>query len=162
MKGRLRAREGVWIPGVGRLLHAYWRFSRGLTLGVRAVVIDARERVFLVRHTYAHGWHFPGGGVEPGEAALDAARRELREEARIDIVGEPRLHGVFFNKGASRRDHVVVYVIRDFRVIAEKAPDREIAEARFFPLDALPHGLTRGTRARLAEIAGATPESPRW
>src|SRR5215213_940942 len=103
VKGRLRAREGVRIPGVGRLLHAYWRFSRGLTLGVRTVVIDGRERVFLVRHTYAHGWHFPGGGVEPGEAALDAARRELREEAQIDIVGEPRLHGVFFNKGASRR-----------------------------------------------------------
>ena len=53
------------------MLHAYWRFSRGLTLGVRTVVIDGRERVFLVRHTYAHGWHFPGGGVEPGEAALE-------------------------------------------------------------------------------------------
>ena len=162
MKGRLRAREGVRIPGVGRLLHAYWRFSRGLTLGVRTVVIDGSDRVFLVRHTYAHGWHFPGGGVEPGEAALDAARRELREEAGIDIVGEPRLHGVFFNKGASRRDHVVVYVVRDFRVIAEKAPDREIAEARFFPLDALPPGLTRGTRARLAEIAGGGPVSAQW
>ena len=162
MKGRLRAREGVRIPGVGRLLHAYWRFSRGLTLGVRTVVIDGRERVFLVRHTYAHGWHFPGGGVEPGEAALDAARRELREEAQIDIVGEPRLHGVFFNKGASRRDHVVVYVVRDFRVIEPKAPDREIAEGRFFPLDAPPPDLTRGTRARLDEIAGRAPVAARW
>ena len=155
------SREGVTLPGLGRLLHAWWRFSRGLTLGVRAVVIDARG-VFLVRHTYARGWHFPGGGVEPGEAALDAARRELREEARIELVGEPPLHGIFFNANASRRDHVVVYVVRDFRVIEAKAPDREIAEARFFPLDTLPPDLTRGTRARLDEIAGRAPVSVRW
>ena len=157
-----QTREGVRIPGVGRLLHVYWRFARGLTLGVRTVVIDARERVFLVRHTYAHGWHFPGGGVESGEAVLDAARRELREEARIEMTAEPRLHGIFFNRNASRRDHVVVYVVREFRVIEPKAPDREIAEARFFPLDALPPDLTRGTRARLEEIAGRAPVGVRW
>ena len=162
MKGRLRAREGVRIPGVGRLLHAYWRFSRGLTLGVRTVVIDGRERVFLVRHTYAHGWHFPGGGVEPGEAALDAARRELREEAADRHRRRAAAARRVLQRSVSRRDHVVVYLVRDFRVIAEKAPDREIAEARFFPLDALPPGLTRGTRARLAEIAGGGPVSARW
>jgi ADP-ribose pyrophosphatase YjhB (NUDIX family) len=162
MRTGKRAREGVRIPGVGRLLHAYWRFSRGLTLGVRTAVLDGRERVFLVRHTYARGWHFPGGGVEPGEAVLDAARRELREEARIELIGEPHLHGVFFNRNASRRDHVVVYVVREFRVIEPKAPDREIAEARFFPLDALPQDLTRGTRERLREIAGRAPVSARW
>jgi ADP-ribose pyrophosphatase YjhB (NUDIX family) len=162
MKAKRRAREGVRVPGVGRLLHAYWRFSRGLTLGVRTIVLDGRAGVFLVRHTYAHGWHFPGGGVEPGEAALDAARRELAEEARIEMLGEPGLHGMFFNANASRRDHVVVYVVREFRVIEPKAPDREIAEARFFPLDALPPDLTRATRARLAEIAGEAPVAARW
>jgi 8-oxo-dGTP pyrophosphatase MutT (NUDIX family) len=162
MSPRRLSREGLKVPGLRRVLHTYWRFSRGLTLGVRAIVIDAREHVFLVRHTYAHGWHFPGGGVEPGEAALDAARRELAEEARIEIIGAPALHGVFFNRGASRRDHVVVYLVRHFRVIEPKAPDREIAEGRFFPLDALPGGLTRGTRERLDEIAGRTQVSPTW
>jgi len=162
MNTRRLASEGLKVPGVGRLLHAYWRISRGLTLGVRMVVIDARERVFLVRHTYVNGWHFPGGGVEHGEAALDAARRELREEAGIEIAGAPHLHGVFFNEGASWRDHILVYVVRDFRVLEEKAPDREIAEARFFPLDALPEGVTRGTGERLDEIAGRAPVSVCW
>ncbi|HZW47654.1 MAG TPA: DNA mismatch repair protein MutT, partial [Microvirga sp.] len=42
-------------------LHTYWRFARGMTLGVRAVVLDDRWRVFLIRHTYVPGWHLPGG-----------------------------------------------------------------------------------------------------
>ena len=32
-------------------LHTFWRFSRGMTLGVRAVVLDGQGRVFLIRHT---------------------------------------------------------------------------------------------------------------
>src|SRR5919112_1271040 len=82
--------EPTLHPGIRRLLHLYWRFSRGLTLGVRAAVIDAENRVFLVRHTYVSGWHLPGGGVEAGETAVDALTRELREEACIEIAGEPR------------------------------------------------------------------------
>jgi ADP-ribose pyrophosphatase YjhB (NUDIX family) len=143
-------------------MHRYWRFTRGVTLGVRAAVIDSDNRVFLVRHTYVPGWHLPGGGVEPGETALDALARELREEASIEMTREARLQGIYLNLHASNRDHVLVYAVRDFHVTEPKRPDREIAEAGFFALDALPEGTTAGTRARLDELTRGRPASPVW
>jgi ADP-ribose pyrophosphatase YjhB (NUDIX family) len=133
-----------------------------MTLGVRAVVLDGQGRVFLIRHTYVPGWHLPGGGVETGETALEALTRELREEACIVIDEPPVLAGVFFNRHTSRRDHVLVYVIRHFTVVEEKKPDREIAEAGFFPLGQLPEGTTAATRRRLAEILEGQSFSTIW
>src|SRR3979490_1893023 len=91
-------------PALRRIFHLYWRFARGMTLGVRSVVLDRDNRVFLVKHSYVSGWHLPGGGVEVGETLGDALRRELVEEGRIEVAGEPVLHGLFFNSHASLRD----------------------------------------------------------
>jgi ADP-ribose pyrophosphatase YjhB (NUDIX family) len=139
-------------PALRRVLHLYWRFARGMTLGVRGVVLDGGNRIFLVRHTYVAGWYLPGGGVETGETFRDALARELMEEGRIELLGEPKLHGIFFNSYASRRDHVAVYVIRHFRQDRLPQPNREIAASGFFPADALPQDTTEGTRLRIAEV----------
>ena len=106
--------------------------------------------------------HLPGGGVEPGETALESLGRELVEEACIAPAEEPVLHGIFFNRRASPRDHVLVYVLRRFEVLAQKRPDREIAESGWFPVGALPPDASRPTRERLAEIAGQRPIAPDW
>ena len=149
-------------PLLRRLLHFHWRFSRGLTLGVRAVVIDAAGKVFLVRHSYVSGWHLPGGGVEAGETLTQALARELREEGNIEMTAPPQLHGVFFNNRASRRDHVALFVVRAFRQSAAPVPDREIVEHGFFALDALPNDTTAATRTRIIEVLGGAPVSERW
>jgi ADP-ribose pyrophosphatase YjhB (NUDIX family) len=145
-----------------RLAHLSFLITRPMTLGVRAVVIDQRDCVLLVRHGYVSGWHFPGGGVEVGETCMEALARELKEEASVALEGPPELHGLFFNARPSRRDHVAVYVVRAFSVLGERAPDREIKEARFFARSGLPEGTTAATRARLKEIFDSAPLARLW
>jgi 8-oxo-dGTP pyrophosphatase MutT (NUDIX family) len=149
-------------PALRRVFHFYWRFARGMTLGVRAVVLDAENRVFLVKHSYLAGWHLPGGGVEVGETFHDALQRELAEEGRIELSGEPVLHGLFLNSHVSRRDHVAVYLITHFRQDRLPEPNREIIACGFFDAAALPAETTRGTRLRISEVLDGKPPIATW
>ncbi len=147
---------------IRRVFHLSFLLRRPMTMGVRAVVIDDSDHVFLVRHGYVPGWHFPGGGVDPGETCHEAMTRELDEEAHIEAKAPAALHGIFFNREVSRRDHVAVYVVREFQIGANRAPDWEIQESGFFALDALPPETTQGTRRRLAEIFEGATVSGDW
>jgi 8-oxo-dGTP pyrophosphatase MutT (NUDIX family) len=146
-----------------RLFLHYARFRRAMTLGVRAVVFDGEGRVLLIRHSYTPGWHFPGGGVETGEATRDALGRELEEEAGIALTGPAELFGLYFSRHISRRDHVAVYVCREWRQARQpKVPNLEVVEIGFFAPDALPDGTTDGTRRRIGEIVGGQPATVDW
>ena len=159
---KLRDLRRRFEPVLRRSLHLYWRLARGMTLGVRAIVLDGDDRVFLVKHSYVAGWHLPGGGVEPGESLLDALRRELAEEGCIEILDEPVLHGLFFNSHVSRRDHVAVYLIRNFRQNRLPEPNREIVACGFFDANALPAETTAGTRLRISEATQDKRQIATW
>ncbi len=149
-------------PVLRQFFHLYWRFARGMTLGVRAVVLDGDNRVFLVQHSYVSGWHLPGGGVEVGESFAEALRRELLEEGRIELTAEPALHGLFLNSHVSRRDHVAVYLVRQFRQDRPPEPNREIIACGFFEVAALPAETTTGTRLRITEVLQGQPRMATW
>lgn len=144
------------------LLHKWFLLVRGMTLGVRAVVLDEADQVLLVEHSYIAGWHLPGGGVEIGETLEQALIKELREEAGVLMTGAPVLHGVFLNSRLSRRDHVAVFLVREFSWNGPPAPNREIRRAMFVPLAALPEGTSAATRRRLAEILDEAPIVATW
>lgn len=83
---------------------AMWELSEKLRLGrfdigiervmpthiiaAAGVVINDRDEVLMVK-THNYGWVFPGGQVEVGENAIDAVKREIMEEAGVDVeVGD--------------------------------------------------------------------------
>ena len=133
-----------------------------MTLGVRAVVLDTENRVFLVKHSYISGWHLPGGGVETGETFREALQRELVEEGRIELVGEPALFGIYLNSHISRRDHVAVYLVKQFRQDRLPEPNLEIVDCGFFETQALPAETTAGTQLRISEVLENRPPIRTW
>ena len=76
-----------------------WLRSR---VGTRRVILvfstvvlrDDQGRILLQRRSDFTWWGLPGGALEPGEAILDCARREVLEETGLQ-TGELRLVGVY-------------------------------------------------------------------
>lgn len=154
-------KQSQWARLRGRLFHIYFRIKRPMTLGVRGLCLRD-DTVFLIRHTYVPGWQLPGGGVETGETLREALDKELMEEGNIRLTGEPQLFQVYFNRRMSSRDHVALFICKDFEQSSPKLPDHEIAESGFFPVHALPEGTTRATRERIAEVLGGKQISQDW
>ena len=52
------------------------------------IVLNENDEILMVK-THNAGWVFPGGQVEVGENVIDAVKREIMEEAGVNIeVGE--------------------------------------------------------------------------
>jgi len=154
---------------VGSTVYAYQRVMKltragrwPLTIGVRIIVREGEDKVLLVRHTYAPGWHFPGGAIDRRETAIDAAVRELREEALIEATAPPRLVGVYLSTVQARSDHILLFQALGWRQIEGKKRALEIAECGFFPIRELPKGTTSGTRRRIAELLGEAEPVAQW
>lgn len=125
----------------------WWRLCQPDITSVSVIATDLDDRLLLVRLSYGSGsWSIPAGGVKRGEAAADAARREFLEETgcvagRLEFIGvqQERIH----------RAHNSIHVYAA-KVQGNPQPDqREIVDARFFPLHSLPEPLCPITRRRL-------------
>ena len=91
-------------------------------------------------------------------------RRKAKEGAGgsgVEVIAPITLLGVYSNEPIHPNDHVVFFRVTDWRPCTP-ASDGEIAERGFFALDALPEGVSKGARARLAEVFEGAATSPYW
>ncbi|NUW38261.1 NUDIX hydrolase [Nonomuraea sp. SMC257] len=80
-----------WIPAPHRLEVALTRRLPPVeqTTSAFAFVLDAAGRTLLTRVAReGRGWDIPGGHLDPGERAADAASRELAEETGLALPPE--------------------------------------------------------------------------
>ncbi len=148
-------------PYARPLLFTRSRLMRSKTLGVRGLVTDKTGKVLLIEHTYIPGWWLPGGGVDAGETAQDAVARELREEAGVDPVGQPRLLSVHSNEAFFPGDHVLLFRIEAWKS-CEMTSRGEIKSVGFFAPDNLPDDIDDGSMHRIQEALLGFPVDPYW
>lgn len=103
------------MTGAYQLLKAGWFVRRPRTFGAHALALTPERKLILVKLRYAPGWRLPGGGCNPGEDAVEAALRELREEVGMTSYGTAQLAAELEQRPDARRDLVSVVLVEDVR-----------------------------------------------
>lgn len=136
----------------GRLIRLYWKLFKPFSIGVRALILNEKEQVLLVKHTYTDLWYLPGGGVNKNEHLLDALKREMYEELKLEIKEPPVLLGTYSNFYESKSDYVSIFVIKQFEM--KPVQNLEIETWQFFDCDKIPPTTSRGSKKRIQEYLG--------
>jgi ADP-ribose pyrophosphatase YjhB (NUDIX family) len=101
-----------------------------MSVRARAAIPDESGRVLLDRTPHAGKAPFywlPGGGVEPAETAVEALRRELVEEASLEIEPVRLLYlseNLFVESGDYRHEVILYFLARVERSLPEAPSDR--------------------------------------
>jgi ADP-ribose pyrophosphatase YjhB (NUDIX family) len=112
-------------------------------------VVTCRDRVLLLRRGIepAYGaWVFPGGFVDRGEHPEEAALREAREEAGVEV----RLDGLLGIYSRPRGSSVILIVYHGEVIAGEPRPLDESLEVGLFAPHALPWDQLAFETTRLA------------
>ncbi|WP_254768135.1 NUDIX hydrolase [Salinilacihabitans rarus] len=108
----------------------------GTPYGAHTIVYRPTGEVLLVRHEGVDMWVLPGGRLDRHESALEGARRELAEEAGVDVSYDGL--AILTRIDLETRGYRTWGVLPIFEARAETTdpevddPDGEISAARWF------------------------------
>lgn len=119
-----------------------------IMVGSTVLVLDAQNRLLMMKRSDNNKWGVPGGAMELGESTEETARRELFEETGL-AVEKLSLFNVFSGKELyycyPNGDEVymvtVVYLVQDGQDDV-KLLDGEHHEYQYFELDNLPENIS--------------------
>ena len=117
------------------------------TVSVAAVITNEKKEVLLLDHVLrlGSGWGFAGGFVNEGEQIEEALRREVREEAGLEIENLKLLHLRTINR------HIEIL----FSATATGEPrlnSREIKSLGWFTAENLPKNMDEIQKAFIKRL----------
>jgi 8-oxo-dGTP diphosphatase len=118
---------------------------------------DSSTEVLLVHRPHRSDWSLPKGKVDPGEHLLETAVRECAEETGLNVtLGAPLSQQSYLALG---RPKTVDYWIGVIREDEGFAPDEEIDEIRWVPVDRAASILTYAHDRELVNEALTIPDT---
>jgi 8-oxo-dGTP diphosphatase len=142
--------ESVW-RGAPRFLRR-WSVrltNTRFTVTAAGIISDSEGRVLLLKHRFraGSGWGIPGGFIEADEQPEHGLRRELQEEIGLELQSL-ELYKARSIKGARQLE--IIFYGRTHGAVTPQS--QEIKKAEWFPLDALPEGLSSDQRQLIKDV----------
>jgi ADP-ribose pyrophosphatase YjhB (NUDIX family) len=123
---------------------------------VNVVIANGEGEILLIRRSDNDNWALPGGAIDLGESAREAAVRETKEETGIDceitgLVGiytDPKHIILYTSNGEARQEFSIVMTARPLS--GEPTPSDESKEVRWvLPADAVGWTMDRAMYIRI-------------